>query len=181
LSAACFASFWLTMHGISRIHSVSKSDDELGGLWALVATVFVFRTSYEQGVTAALSRTVATTLGCLLCLIYLLVLPFHALGLALLIGLEAVGLTVAGRPQDVATAGITSAVVLVVAALSPHDAWKESILRFADTAVGVVVALLAARLWLVVTRALRSRQGHNQSNSRTPRRHRYATLRKWHD
>ena len=157
LSGACLASFWLTTHGISWIHSVSKSDDELGGLWALVATIFVYRSSHEQDVAAALSRTVATVFSCLLCLIYLLVLPFHALGLALLIGLQAIVLTLARRPQDVATAGITTGVVLVVAALSPQNAWKEPILRLADTAVGVIVALLAARLGLLVTRALRSR------------------------
>jgi uncharacterized membrane protein YccC len=32
-------------------------------------------------------------------------------------------------------------VILGVAALSPHDAWRQPILRFADTAIGVAVGV----------------------------------------
>jgi hypothetical protein len=31
-------------------------------MWAVIATVFVYRSSYQQSVTAALSRTAATSL-----------------------------------------------------------------------------------------------------------------------
>jgi uncharacterized membrane protein YccC len=74
----------------------------------------------------------------------LLLFSFHPLGLAALIGMGTLALTVIGRSEDVVTAGITTAVVLVVAALSPHNAWEQPILRFADTAVGIVVGLAAA-------------------------------------
>ena len=47
-----------------------------------------------------------------------------------------------GWPQDEITAGITTTVVMVVAKLSPHDAWRQPILRLADTAIGVTVRLL---------------------------------------
>jgi hypothetical protein len=36
------------------------------------------------------------------------------------------------RPGDAITAGITTAIVMVVAAASPHDAWQQPILRLAE-------------------------------------------------
>jgi uncharacterized membrane protein YccC len=88
----------------------------------------------------------ATSVSFALCLIYLLFLPFHAWAMALLIGLSVVGVTLMGRPDDATTAAITTAVVMVVAELSPHDAWRQPILRFADTVVGVAVGVTTA--WL---------------------------------
>jgi multisubunit Na+/H+ antiporter MnhB subunit len=57
-----------------------------------------------------------------------------------------------GRPGDAVTAGITTAVVMVVAAVSPQHAWQQPILRFADTVIGVAVGVAAAWLGLSVLR-----------------------------
>jgi uncharacterized membrane protein YccC len=43
---------------------------------------------------------------------------------------------------------------MVVAKLSPHDAWRQPILRLADTAIGVAVGLAAAWLGLRAVRLL---------------------------
>jgi uncharacterized membrane protein YccC len=42
-----------------------------------------------------------------------------------------------------------------VAAVSPHDAWQQPILRFADTVIGVAVGVAAAWAGLRVTRRVR--------------------------
>ncbi|HEY2438094.1 MAG TPA: FUSC family protein [Solirubrobacteraceae bacterium] len=149
LAAACYVSYWLTTDILSQLHSLSATDDKLGGLWAVVATVFVYRTSYQQNAAAAVSRTAATAFSCVLCLIYLLILPVSAVGLAVLIGIGTLILTLIRRSADIVTAGITTAVVLVVAGLARHDAWQEPILRAADTAIGIAVGLAAS---LVVAR-----------------------------
>jgi len=47
------------------------------------------------------------------------------------------------RPQDAITAAITTAVVMVVAAVSPQHAWQQPILRFAGTVIGVAVGIAA--------------------------------------
>ncbi len=52
-----------------------------------------------------------------------------------------------GLPKNAITAAITTTVVLIVAEVSPHDAWQQPILRLADTVIGVAVGLAAA--WLV--------------------------------
>jgi uncharacterized membrane protein YccC len=62
----------------------------------------------------------------------------------LLIGATALIVTLLGRPQDAITASITTAVILVVVAVSPHDAWQQPILRFADTVIGVAIGIAAA-------------------------------------
>jgi uncharacterized membrane protein YccC len=146
LAVACYVSYWLTTHVLARAHFLSTADELLGGMWAVIATVFVYRTSYQGSVSAAFSRSAATLLSFALCLVYLSLFSFHPLGLAVVIGLGTLVMMLFGRPDDVITTGITSAVVLVVAAISPHEAWEQPILRVFDTAVGIAIGFVAARI-----------------------------------
>jgi multisubunit Na+/H+ antiporter MnhB subunit len=86
----------------------------------------------------------ATSVSFVFCLVYLVFLPFHAWALAVLVGASALAVMLLGRPGDAVTAGITTAVILVVAAVSPQHAWQQPILRLADTIVGVVIGAVAA-------------------------------------
>ena len=148
LAIASLVTYWLTVHGLARVRSVSTADDVLGGVWAVIATVFVYRTSYDASATAALSRMTATLVSFSLCLIYLLILPVSPVGLAAMIGISGLAATLLGRPQDAVTAGITTAIVLGVASLSPHDVWQQPLLRLVDTALGTAVGLATA--WIAV-------------------------------
>src|SRR6202034_2712281 len=136
------------------VYSVSRDDDLLGGMWAVIATIFVLRASFGQSVAAAVSRMAATSVSFVLCLIYLAFLPFHAWALAVLVGASALVVMLLGRPGDAVTAGITTAVIMVVAAVSPQHAWEEPILRLADTLFGVAVGALAAWVGVRFTRLL---------------------------
>jgi uncharacterized membrane protein YgaE (UPF0421/DUF939 family) len=154
LGVACLITYWLATHLLSRVHSVGRDDDLLGGMWAVLATIFVLRDSFSKSVAAAISRMAATLVSFVLCLIYLAFLPFHAWALAMLVGASALVVMLVGRPGDAVTAGITTAVIMVVAAVSPQDAWQQPILRLADTVIGVGVGAIAAwtgtwvnRLW----------------------------------
>jgi uncharacterized membrane protein YgaE (UPF0421/DUF939 family) len=120
-------------------------------MWAVVATIFVFRYSYEESKRAALSRLSATLLSFLLCFIYLLIFPFRPVGMAVLLGIGAIVLTLIGRSGDIITAGITTAVVMVVAGISPEHAWKQPILRLIDTIVGIAVGIVGAWIALKLT------------------------------
>jgi hypothetical protein len=152
LAASCAISYWLITQILSRSIAVSRDDEFLGGMWATVATLFVYRFSYEQSIGAALSRMTATAVSFALCLIYLLMFPFHLWGMAVLIGIGTVTMSLIGRPDDIVTTGITTAVVMVVAGISPRQAWIQPVLRLVDTIVGVGVGVVAA--WLSL-RALR--------------------------
>lgn len=150
LSALCMISYLLITHLLPHVFSVSRDDNLLGGMWAVVATIFVYRYGTTESAAAALSRMAATSLSFALCLVYLLLLPFHVWGMAALIGIGAIAMQWLGRPQDVITTGITTAVVMVVAAISPHQAWQQPILRVIDTAVGIGVGILGA--WFIPSR-----------------------------
>ena len=44
MAIACLITYWIMTHTLSRF--VDESSDFLGGMWAVVATVFVFRETH---------------------------------------------------------------------------------------------------------------------------------------
>jgi hypothetical protein len=157
LAIACLATYLLTTRVLSRLYVESKPDELLGGMWAVIATIFVTRDSYQKSLSAAASRMGATAASFVICLVYLVFFPFHSWTLPILIGISALAVTLLGRPDAGITAAITTVVVMIVAALSPHEAWREPILRFADTAIGVAVGIVFAWIGL---RMIRPRTEH---------------------
>ena len=139
MAVACLLSYWIMTGILSRF--VDRPSDFLGGMWAVAATVFVFRESQIRSLSAGLARLVATCVSFALCLLYLLLFPFTPVGMAALIGIGAVVMALLGRRDDIVTTGITTAVVMVVAAMSPDDAWQQPLLRLADTVVGIAIGV----------------------------------------
>ena len=144
MAIACFISYSISTYVLSPI--VATPDALLGGMWATVATVFVFRETRASSLAAGISRLIATGVSFALCLAYLLVLPFQPAGLAALLFAGTLILMALGRRDDIVTTGITTTVVMVVAAMSPQDAWHQPLLRLADTVVGIAVGV--ACKWL---------------------------------
>jgi len=120
---------------------VGKDSDLLGGMWSAVATLFVYRASRGDSLSAGVSRLVATGVSFALCFPYLWFFPFTVPGLAALIGIGTLAMMLLGRQDDIVTTGITTVVVMVVAAISPTDAWQQPVLRLADTVVGVGIGV----------------------------------------
>jgi uncharacterized membrane protein YccC len=167
LAAACLITYWLATRILAHVYLLSRDDELIGGLWAVIATIFVLRDSYRHSVSAAVTRMAATAVSFVLCLIYLIFLPFDIWAMAALIGLSALAVTLIGRPGDALTAAITTAVIMGVAALSPHDAWRQPIMRFADTVIGVAVGVATAWVSLRMLRPER-RPNARSSPARTP-------------
>jgi uncharacterized membrane protein YccC len=139
MAIACLVSYWVMTYVLSR--SVDRPTDLLGGMWAVAATVFVFRENHVHSLSAGVARLIATCVSFALCLLYLLLLPSTPVGMAALIGLGTVAAALLGRRDDFITVGITTAVIMVVAAISPENAWQQPLLRVADTFVGVVIGV----------------------------------------
>lgn len=152
LAISCLISYWLSTTILAREYSVSRENDLLGGMWAVVATIFVFRYRVLQSGRAAISRTLATFLSFALCFVYFLFFPFNVFGMVALIWIGTVILGLIGRSEDIVTTAITTAVVFVVAGISTGPAWVQPILRLVDTAVGIVVGLLASRVGIELLR-----------------------------
>jgi uncharacterized membrane protein YccC len=153
LAVACLITYWLVTSELSRVYSLSR----LGGMWAVIAMIFLLRDSFAKSVTAGVSRIAATSVSFVICLIYLAFLPFHVWALAVLVGASALAVMLLGRPGDAVTAAITTAVIMVVAEVTPQHAWQQPILRLMDTIVGVVVGVLAAWTGMRLKRLLSAR------------------------
>jgi uncharacterized membrane protein YgaE (UPF0421/DUF939 family) len=139
MAIACLLSYLIITYVLSPF--VVTPDAILGGMWAAVATVFVFRETRASSLAAGINRLIATCVSFALCLAYLLIFPFHPVGLAALLGIGTVIMMYLGRRDDIVTTGITTVVVMVVAAMSPQDAWHQPLLRLADTVVGITVGV----------------------------------------
>lgn len=144
LAVACLITYWLATSLLPHVHSAGRDDDLLGGMWAVIATIFVLRGSFAKSVAATVSGAAAISVSFVLCLIYLAFLPFHAWALAVLVGASALVVMLLGRPGDAITAGITTTVIMGVAAVTPQHVWQQPILRLADIIVGVAVGVVAA-------------------------------------
>jgi uncharacterized membrane protein YccC len=139
MALACLISYTMITYVLSPF--VDKPDALLGGMWATVATVFVFRETRASSLAAGISRLIATGVSFALCLAYLLVLPFHPAGLAALLGIGTAIMMYLDRRDDIVTTGITTVVIMVVAAMSPQDAWHQPLLRLVDTVVGIAIGV----------------------------------------
>jgi uncharacterized membrane protein YgaE (UPF0421/DUF939 family) len=139
MAIACLITYWIMTRVLSGF--VDKPSDFLGGMWAVVATVFVFRETRLRSLSAGIARLIATCVSFGLCLLYLSLFPFTPVGMSALIAIGTVAMALLGRRDDIVTAGITTVVVMVVAAMSPEDAWHQPLLRLADTIVGIAVGV----------------------------------------
>src|SRR6267378_3251532 len=139
MAIACLITYWIVTHILSRF--VDEPSALLGGVWAVAATVFVFRETRRQSLSAGADRLIATCVSFALCLLCLLLFPFTPVGMAALIAIGTVVMALLGRRDEIVTVGITTAVVMVVAAMSPADAWQQPLLRLADTLVGIAVGV----------------------------------------
>jgi uncharacterized membrane protein YccC len=139
MALACLISYSITTSVLSPFSA--KPDTLLGGMWATVATVFVFRETRARSLVAGVGRLIATGVSFALCFAYLLVLPFHPAGLAVLLGAGTLILMALGRRDDIITTAITTTVVMLGAALSPQDGWRQPLLRLGDTVLGICVGV----------------------------------------
>jgi len=140
MAIACAVSYVLVTELLGRF--VDQTNTLLGGMWAAIATVFVFRETRVGSVSAGISRLIATCVSFVLCFIYIALFRVNAAGIGLVIGVGTIVVMMLGRRDDIVTTGITTAVVLVVAAIDPAHALEQPALRLLDTVVGVAVGVL---------------------------------------
>jgi uncharacterized membrane protein YgaE (UPF0421/DUF939 family) len=139
MAAASIITYYVMAFIIPQL--VNRPADSVGILWAVISTVFVFRDTRAHSLSAGLSRLIATCVSFALCLVYLSMFPANPPAMALLITIGTLVMMVLGRRDDIGLTAITTAVVLIVAASSPEDAWRQPLLRLADTIVGVAVGI----------------------------------------
>jgi uncharacterized membrane protein YccC len=135
MGIACLITYWIITHLLYGF--VDQASNFLGGMWAVVAVIFVFRDTRAHAFSAGIARLIAT-----LCSPYLLLFPFTPVGLAILLAIGTLVMALLRRREDIVTTGITTAVVMVVAAMSPNEAWQQPLLRLFDTVVGIALGVI---------------------------------------
>jgi uncharacterized membrane protein YccC len=144
LALAGLARYSRVRYASAHFDSLSPADDLVGGLWAVIATAFVFRTTEAESITAVKTRLAATGLSFALCFVFLLFLPSHPWGMALMIAVSTLLLIALGQSRDVGVSAITIGAVMVIAALGPHDPWKQPLIGAVATAVGIAIGFAAS-------------------------------------
>ena len=139
MAVACVLSYWIMTRLLNPF--VARDDDLLGGMWAAVASAFVFRDTSRASLSAGVARLIATFVSFSLCLIYLLLARPTPLGMALVLAAGTIILVLFHHRDDVMTTAITTIVIMVVAILNPAGALSQPVLRLIDTAVGIAVGM----------------------------------------
>jgi uncharacterized membrane protein YccC len=144
LAIACLITYWVTVFALPRL--VGWPSTPVGVLWAVISTVFVYKDTRANTLSAAIARMIATFASFVLCLAYLWLLPATTIGMAALIAIGVLLMIFIGRRDETNLTAITIAVILIVAASDPQEARLQPLLRLIDTILGVTVGI--ACKWL---------------------------------
>jgi uncharacterized membrane protein YgaE (UPF0421/DUF939 family) len=139
MAIACLVSYWIATYGLAPF--VDRANDLLGGMWAVIATIFVFRDTRSESLSSGIARLIATCVSFALCQVYLSMLPFTPLGMVAVLAIGTLIMRLLGRHDDIITTGITTTVVMVVAGIDPQHALQQPSLRLVDTVVGIAIGV----------------------------------------
>ena len=137
MSIACLITYWLTAF---LIPYMGRPATPVGILWAVISTVFVYKDTRSHSLAAGISRLVATLISLLLCLSYRSLFPITSF-MAVFMAIGTLVAMSVGRRDDIGLTAITTAVVMIVAASEPQNAWLQPLLRLVDTIIGITVGV----------------------------------------
>lgn len=121
---------------------------KIGGLWSAISAIVVSQATRRETVSSASLRILGSAIGALTSAVYLTLLPFHPLGMALAIFATVLLCAAVRIPSHGRLAAITVIVVMVTGSLDPKlSQGLNALLRLIETCIGTGVALLAVRLW----------------------------------
>jgi uncharacterized membrane protein YccC len=120
----------------------------LGGLWAMISGIVVLQATRRETWSSAWLRLLGTFIGAAITGIYLLLLPFSPLGMALTIGVTVLLCQLVGIPDHARLAALTVAVIMVISSLHPEiNPVVNVLLRFVESCIGTALAVIAVILW----------------------------------
>ena len=121
---------------------------KIGGLWSAISAIVVTQGTRRDTTESASLRILGSAIGALTSAVYMSLLPFHPLGMALAIFATVALCTAVNIPSHARLAAITVIVVMVTGSLDPKlSPALNALLRFAESCIGTGVALLGVQLW----------------------------------
>jgi len=120
----------------------------LGGLWALISGIVVLQATRRETWASAWLRVLGTFIGAIISAIYLFLLPFSPLGMAVTVGVTVLLCQFIGIPDHARLVALTVAVIMVISSLHPeYHPFLNALLRFMESAIGTVLAVVVVLLW----------------------------------
>ncbi len=121
---------------------------KIGGLWSAISAIVVTQATRRETTSSASLRILGSAIGALTSALYLTLLPFHPLGMALAIFATVLLCTAVRIPSHGRLAAITVIVVMVTGSLDPKlSPGLNALLRFLESCIGTGVAVLGVCLW----------------------------------
>lgn len=121
---------------------------KIGGLWSAISAIVVTQASRRETTSSASLRILGSAIGAITSAVYLTLLPFHPLGMALAIFATVLLCSAVNIPSHGRLAAITVIVVMVTGSLDPKlSPGLNALLRFIESSIGTGVAVLGVRLW----------------------------------
>jgi uncharacterized membrane protein YccC len=121
---------------------------KIGGLWSAISAIVVTQGSRKETVSSGSLRVLGSAIGAITSAVYLTLLPFHPLGMAVTIFATVLICNAINVPSHGRLAAITVMVIMVTSSLDPSQSpGLNALLRFAESCIGTAVAVLEVVLW----------------------------------
>jgi len=139
------ASYLCGFHLSSLFHPESGA---IGGLWSAISGIVVLQTTQRETWSSASLRVLGTLIGAICSAVYLSLLSFSPIGIAVCIFVTVLISHAARIPSHARLGAITVAVIMVVASLdtAPNPVLSAT-LRFTESCIGTAIAVLIALIW----------------------------------
>jgi uncharacterized membrane protein YccC len=125
-----------------------RRSSTIGGLWSLVSGMVVLQATSRDAWKSAVLRVLGTLIGATIGGLYLYLLPFSPIGMAVSIGLTVLVCQALNTPDHGRLAAITVALIMVLSSANPElSPFANAALRFAESVIGAGIAVLAVLLW----------------------------------
>lgn len=145
IALAAFVAYGIGLHFTSLFPGYLP---KIGGIWSAISAIVVTQNSKEETATSASLRVLGSAIGAFTSALYLTLMPFHPLGMALVIFTTVMICTTFQIHSHARLAAITVIVVMVTASLDTSlNPGLNALLRFAESCIGTGVALLEVQLW----------------------------------
>lgn len=121
---------------------------KIGGLWSAISAIVVTQGTRRETTNSASLRILGSAIGALTSAVYLSLLPFHPIGMAVAIFATVALCATIKIPSHGRLAAITVVVVMVTGSLDPKlSPALNALLRLAESCIGTGIAVLGVRLW----------------------------------
>ena len=144
-AVVCLAAYLAGSFFTSSFHGRSSS---IGGLWCLISGIVVLQATSRDAWQSAVLRVFGTLIGATIGGLYLYLLPFSTIGMAVSIGLTVLVCQVLNTPDHGRLAAITVALIMVLSSANPElSPFANAALRFSESVIGAGIAVLTVLLW----------------------------------